>query len=152
MMKNSRFLRTLSYMIQWTWGIPQNLLALFLLGKIKEKQIYPYHWSLVIDYDHSKEKIKFGTFTLGMFIFLSNRDEKNERNLLTHEYGHVMQSLLYGPLFLPIVGYFSYRWSKVYWKNQKEFNDKGVFYTDKFPEKQANQWGEKLLHHPGIHW
>ncbi len=41
----------------------------------------------------------------------------------------------------------SLRWAQTYSKNREKFNAANIFYTDKYPEKQANYWGEKILGH-----
>ena len=146
----SKIVKYIMYLVQWTWGILQNLLGLFLMLRIQEKNVFTFHGALVVDYEADNFLKHMGTFTLGMFIFYNNANPAKKQNLLSHEYGHTIQSLIYGPLYLPIVGTFSYRWSKEYWKNQETYNSKNVFYCDRYPEKQANYWGEKFTGHQRI--
>ncbi len=50
--------------------------------------------------------------------------------------------MLYGPLYLPVVGLCSCLWSGIYWKNMEKFNALNVFCADQYPEKQATAGGE----------
>ncbi len=143
-------IKVIIFIIQWTWGIIQNLVGLLVMLIIPKKSIEPFHGAVSIEYEPTKLIENFGAFALGMFIFYKPMNPESKRNLLTHEYGHTIQSLIYGPLYLPIVGLCSVRWFHIYWKNKEMYNKKNIFYTDKYPEKQANLWGEKVLGHPGI--
>lgn len=88
-----------------------------------------------------------GGLGLGMFIFVKNKPEdKRFLPLLAHEYGHIVQSMICGPLFLPLVGLPSLLWSKRYGKHRQSFRNRGIKYTSRFPEKQANRLGQWATH------
>jgi len=144
--------RVVMYSLQWTWGIIQNLLGLLLMLCIRKKALRPFHGAVVVEYHDQAFTKRFGTFALGMFIFYKNTDQNVKQNILTHEYGHTIQSMIYGPFFIPIVGFCSIRWALSYSKNREKYNALNIFYADKYPEKQANYWGEKILGHRGIYW
>ena len=57
-------------------------------------------------------------------------DEELSKRLLVHEYGHTIQSLIFGPLYLIVMG--------VHKRNN------GVSYFSFFTEKLANYLGEKV--------
>lgn len=79
----------------WIWQLPQNLVGLlfllFIRGEVK----------------HRLGSIKFyyaktfpGGITLGEYIIVGTKKEKTVR----HEFGHVKQSRILGPLYLPVIG------------------------------------------------
>jgi hypothetical protein len=86
-----------------------------------------------------------------MFIFLSNNrrhydrtiDEKLKHDTLVHEYGHTVQSLLLGPLVLPVIAIPSVTWAffKPLLKLRKE---KRISYYWLFCEKWANYLGDSI--------
>jgi hypothetical protein len=83
-----------------------------------------------------------------MFIIMNGkRDEKWTSTTKVHEYGHTIQSLILGPLYLFVIGIPSIIWcnSKKCVKLRKE---KGVSYFDFYPEKWANFLGEKITKLP----
>ena len=62
--------------------------------------------------------------------------EEIRERLLVHEYGHTYQSLILGPLFIPVVGIPSVIWGMVKKPGQSYFS----FYA----ENWANHLGEKF--------
>lgn len=98
---------TALYMLwQMSWGIIQTLAgAVLFLGNLGKRH-YRYHGAVVTEWEYS------GSVSLGMFIFLSSRpEEKSRRKVLTHEYGHTIQSLILGPLYLLVIGLPSVVWA-----------------------------------------
>lgn len=82
----------------WIWQLPQNLLGLLLMlilqGETKHKlgSVRFYYFS------------KFpGGVTLGEYIFVGTKKETTVK----HEFGHVIQSRILGPLYLIVIGLFS---------------------------------------------
>lgn len=144
---------SIALIIQWTWGIVQNLVGLILFIFLKKNSYRFFHASLVVNYKDIVINKKIGCFTLGMFIFINEiNNEETYHKLLTHEYGHTIQSLIFGPFYLPLVGYLSVKWSNRYWSKRKQFNQDGIYYTSKFPENQANFFGEKILNMDAVDW
>lgn len=134
--------------IQCTWGILQTILGFIVfLFNIKSKH-YFYHGAIVT------ERNKPSSISLGMFVFttttpmkdkrIENKIPDNEigRRLLVHEYGHTIQSLILGPLYLFIIGIPSTIWGFLpYFQNKRNY---GVSYFSFFTEKFANYLGEKI--------
>ena len=99
-----------------------------------------------------------GGVSLGMFTFVSEYDEQMKeafardgsrltesyhRRLMVHEYGHTIQSLLLGPLYLIAVGLPSMIWCRS-GKCKRYRQQKGISYYDFWCEKWANTLGEKV--------
>jgi hypothetical protein len=80
----------------WLWQFPQNLLGLFLVTWLPINTITIYKTSKVY-------KVNIPTFgiSLGKHIIL---DEGYDKQLIEHEYGHCIQSIFFGPLYLLIIG------------------------------------------------
>lgn len=91
------------YAIQWTWGIPMNIIGIFifiLTNAIdwiqyiftRQHKIYNYWYRnavcIVLPWN-------FGGFEMGMFFARG----KNDESVCAHEYGHSIQNLWWGILF-----------------------------------------------------
>lgn len=128
-------------LIQYTWGALQNLLGFLLfLKNIKCRHEF-YHGSVLTYHEGN-----WGGISLGAFIFVSGkRDGEWAKAATVHEYGHTIQSLLLGPLYLLAVGVPSFTWCncKKCIAYRKE-NDKS--YYDLYCESWANRLGERFTH------
>ena len=69
--------------------------------------------------------------------------EELSRRLLVHEYGHTIQSLIFGPLYLIVMGIPSTVWGFLPYFNRKRKNE-GLSYFSFFTEKWANFLGEQV--------
>lgn len=141
-------LKSIMYILwQWSWGILQTALGFVLFIKYRKCKHYNYHGACVTVWS-SKSSV-----SLGQFIFLSDDpfcyyqdqkkkytfDEFNEQ-LLIHEYGHTIQSLILGPLYLLIIGLPSMLWS--FLPVCARMREQGVSYFDFYCESSANALGE----------
>lgn len=118
---------------QCTWGILQTFLGLCLfLLNYKEKH-YPYHGAIITRWNY------LSSVSLGMFVFLSKVNPSNR--LLAHEYGHTVQSLVLGPLFLIVIGIPSILWAGLpgFRRLRKE---KQISYYAFYTERWADTWGK----------
>lgn len=132
----------LFHILQATWCLPQNVVgaaaSLFLRG-----ERYRYHGALVTLYRGEKRAKKLGAFSLGGFIFIpASWPESYRRTVVVHEYGHTVQSLMTGPLYLLLVGLPSVVWSRRYARRYGRYSAEGVRYTSRYPEKGADRLGE----------
>ncbi len=134
-------------LLQSTWGILQTLLGglLFLLHLSSPHRFY--HGAVVTEWN-AKSSI-----SLGLFIFVTRepyfyeklkdqytKEDLSER-LLVHEYGHTIQSLILGPLYVIVMGVPSTLWGFLpYYANQRK---QGRSYFSFFTERWANYLGEK---------
>lgn len=134
---------------QCTWGILQSTLgAVVCLLHIRDKH-YFYHGAIVTEWKNSS------SVSLGMFVFitkepyfyekLSNEYMMGElsQRLLVHEYGHTIQSLILGPLYLIVMGIPSTVWGFLPSLNKKR-KDQQISYFAFFTESWANHLGEKV--------
>lgn len=130
---------------QCTWGILQTLLgfAVFLMHR-REKHFW-YHGALITVW---KPKT---SVSLGLFVFVTAEPffaekydgqisiEELSGRLLVHEYGHTIQSLILGPLYLLIIGIPSTLWGFLGGTKRRE---QQIPYCAFFTEKWANRLGE----------
>ena len=135
--------------VQCTWGCIQSLLGLlnFLLH-IKDRH-YFYHGAVITEWNDKS------SVSLGMFVFVTKEPyfynklkkeytiEELSHRLLVHEYGHTIQSLILGPLYLIVMGIPSTLWGFLPSLNKKRKKE-GISYFSFFTEKWANYLGEKV--------
>ena len=129
------------YIIRFVWEVPQNILGIiiYFLNKKKINSVQK------LDGRFYFQNNNFG-ISLGSFIFwMPNLQDKYSEIpvVLKHEFGHSIQSLYFGPLYLIVIGIPSiarviyakifYRIKKSNWRN----------YYEGFPEKWADVLGEK---------
>lgn len=139
----------LYFIWQCTWGILQTTLGfiVFLLH-IGDKH-YFYHGSIVTEWSDKS------SVSLGLFVFVTKEPyfydklkdkytmEELSARLLVHEYGHTIQSLILGPLYLIVIGIPSTLWGFLPYYNKKR-KEQGLSYFSFFTEKWANHLGEKV--------
>lgn len=132
----------LFHLVQWTWGIAQNLAGAALLPFLRGKR-YRYHGALVTEYSRLSFTQNRSGFSLGEFIYIPEAWSKYDReHFVVHEYGHTVQSLMFGPLYLPVVGLPSVIWAHRYDRRLSAYRSRGISYTDRFPESGADRLGE----------
>ena len=141
-----RFLFTL---VQLTWGLPQTLFGfiLYLYWLPRAKTRYMYHGAIVTEWTTG------GGVSLGLFVFVSEKasrymldgreltEAESRTGLRVHEYGHCIQSLMLGPLYLIAVGVPSYLWANLP-ALRKMRRETGRSYYSVYPENWANTLGE----------
>lgn len=129
--------RLLYILWQWTWGLPQNLvgLAFYLYYRVKGCPHFSYQGALVTVWTN-----RAGSMSMGRHLFLEPGWTPADRELLAHEYGHSIQSLFFGPLYLPAVGLPSVIWAGLPCF-RKLRRTRGVDYYAVYPEKSATRLG-----------
>ena len=143
-MKAIRFV--FSAVVQWTWGIVQNVIGLVLFLIFITNRHFIFRTSVVTCW-----KIPYSA-GCGMFIFLNAENmemsshgvnTKMDYDLLVHEYGHCLQSILLGPLFFPVIAIPSIIWAAVpYFERLRK--RKGLSYYHLYCEKWANKIGDRI--------
>ena len=136
-------------LIQCTWGLPQTLLGLIHFLVYLRCPHYWYHGAVVTQWSNK------ASVSLGLFVFVTDdlpyydrvahtmTRPQLARRLLVHEYGHTIQSLLLGPLYLLVIGVPSTLWGFLPGLAKKR-REKGSSYFSFFTEKWANALGEKV--------
>ena len=135
MKKNNKILIFIYVLLQCTWGLPQTLVGFILfIVHIRCPHRF-YHGSIETEWQQ-----KWSGISLGLFIFTPIEQHSEVR---VHEYGHTIQSLILGPLYI-IPGVISLAWGNLpyYAKKRREQN---LPYTKCFVEGGASRLGEKVL-------
>ena len=115
---------------QWTWGFPQTLVGFIVYLCNRHKPHEVYRGCIVTRWDNR------GSMGMGMFLFLGCNDPQ----VRVHEFGHSVQSLILGPLFLPIMGIPSFLWCNIpYFQRMR--NEKHISYYRLYTESTANALG-----------
>lgn len=137
-------------LLQLTWGFPQTLIGFIVFMLNIRRSHYLYHGSVVTVW------ISKSSLSLGLFTFISDDpfcyypsyreqydDSSFARMLLVHEYGHTIQSLIFGPLYLLAVGVPSIAWSFLPCFVDKRAKE-NISYFSAYPERWANKLGETV--------
>lgn len=133
--------------VQCTWGILQTMLGVVIfLMHYKNKHFF-YHGAIITVWEPQS------SMSLGLFVFVTSEPyfvkkfegrisaEELSNRLLVHEYGHTIQSLILGPLYLIVIGIPSTLWGFLGGKKRR---NEQVPYGAFFTEKWANQLGERV--------
>jgi len=124
-------------LLQCTWGSIQTFLGLILFLLHREDPRERYRGAVVVCWKRRS------SVSLGMFLFLAPtcRPFQTPEELLRHEYGHSVQSLLLGPLYLILIGIPSVLWASLpYCRRRRE---KGLPYSAFYTERWADALGKK---------
>ncbi len=118
-----------------TWGLIQNVLglAVFMLNVFRPH--YVKDGSIVTLW-----RLKYSSMCLGLFIFLSENSSEKGGAIYRHEYGHLVQSAILGPLYLPIIALPSLLWASTFPRKKRT-----VPYDSFYPEKWATKLGNRVL-------
>lgn len=142
---------------QCTWGVLQTAAGFSVFLANIKKRHFCYRGAVVTEWD------KKAGLSLGMFVFVDGRrmsrtaagslvreehlpdcKTKGESGseLLAHEYGHTVQSLVLGPLYLIVIGIPSFLWfaAAPFVKYRRK---NGISYFSFYTERWADRWGGK---------
>lgn len=139
--------------LQCTWGIIQTLLGFIIFLLHCKNKHFCYHGAIVTQWQSKS------SMSLGLFVFVTSEPfftkkyeglisaEELSNRLLVHEYGHTIQSIILGPLYLIIIGIPSTLWGFLGGKKRKE---KQIPYGAFFTENWANKLGEMVTDEESI--
>lgn len=143
-------MRFLYVFLQWTWGLLQNLAGAVFALFFPKADRFRYRYAIVTRWPGR------GSMALGMFLFLGTAhaamgDEDSvrtfEERILVHEYGHTIQSVILGPLYLPVIGLPSLLWATVpYFQRMRR--TRKISYYSMYQEKWANHLGTRVTKMP----
>ena len=115
-------------MLRYIWEMPQNLLGLLVI--LFSHAAYDQNYEASKVYHTSK---MFGV-SLGMYIIVyALVDEET----ILHEYGHSIQSLYLGPLYLVIIGIPSFTMNLL--------TRMKVLRTDRYYKRWPENWADELV-------
>ena len=134
---------------QCTWGFLQTFMGLIIFLINFRARHFCFHGAVFTECKLSS------SISLGMFVFISSEvwienDSKKDglpKRILVHEYGHTVQSLILGPLYLFVIGIPSLVWG---FFGAKMRNKKQIPYGAFFTEGWANVLGEKVTKEESI--
>lgn len=123
---------------QWLWGLPQNLagavICLCLHGtRERYRGSVVTYWKLP------------ACMSMGCFLFMGSRS----RRLLVHEYGHTVQSAIFGPLYLPLMALPSMLWFLLPPLRRLRRKRRWSYYRF-YTEALANYLGERVTGEPSM--
>ena len=117
--------------LHFIWGLPQNIIGgIMWLIFSRHNPHKKYKNAYVCEMPN-----KLGSVSLGMFIFVTNI---NNENTIKHEYGHSIQSMILGPLYLFVIGIPSAVWAGCFEKYRRKHHKS---YYSFFCEKWADKLG-----------
>lgn len=125
----SRLISPLVWLVQLTWGLPQTLAGAVLFLCLHGPRHHGRFRTAVVTQWRSDAGL-----SLGPFLFVPRNCPAS---LLVHEYGHTIQSLMLGPLYLLVIGLPSLLWAELpacrRYRARKDFS-----YYRLFTERWAN--------------
>ena len=126
------------HFLQWTWGLPLNIIGALIALFCRKEKHFRYHLARVSYWNRR------GSMAIGRYIFLEKGLGEEEDRILYHEYGHTMQSILLGPLFLPVIAAPSLVWANSLRMEQYR-RKKNTSYYSFYPERWADYAGLKAI-------
>lgn len=118
--------KLLFWLLNFTWCLPQNIIGgILYLINIKKSHI-KHKDAIVTKWNYG------GSVSLGAFIFVSSYDNE----LMVHEYGHTIQSLILGFFYLFVIGIPSIVWASCFENYRRKHKvSYYAFYTEKWANK-----------------
>ena len=124
--------------LQFTWGALQTTAGAVLTLILIKRRHFIYRGSVACEWGRGE------SLSLGMFIFISEQAQDRLREeLCAHEYGHSVQSMLLGPLYLPVIVLPSALWC-MFPACKRHRSRTGLSYYGFFTERWANMIAEGL--------
>ena len=122
--------------VQVLWGLPQTIVGLVVLFVTRKCSRERFRTAVVTHWPLDSG------LSLGMFVFVPSGCS---RKLIVHEYGHCIQSLILGPLYLPVIALPSILWAGIPALGRWRHN-RCLSYYSFFTERWANWLGERVCH------
>ena len=130
--------RVIFTVLQCTWGLPQTIAGFVVFLVLAKRRHFIYRGSIASEWGRGQ------SLSLGLFIFISDRtDGKLRDELCAHEYGHCIQSLMLGVLYLPVIALPSSVWC-MHPKSAELRRRSGISYYSFFTERWANRIAESV--------
>lgn len=146
-MTRNRLTHSVYTLLQWTWGLPQTIAGAGIYLKHRNDPHFSYKGARVTAWNRDEG------LSLGKFIFVPGNKVKKGNGeseelrvngyILDHEYGHTIQSLILGPLYLILVGAPSFAWNRLPYFERRRRKTGRSYYSAVF-ERTANTFGERI--------
>jgi len=123
------------FLLNATWGFIQTLVGFIGFLIYIGKPHYIYKGSII-----TVVKGNWGGISLGSFIFIDAdiaKADAPKSKFINHEYGHTLQSILLGPLYLLIIGLPSIVWAGL-------FDDWRIKHKKSYYWLYTESWADKL--------
>ena len=100
-----KFFKKVLYVLLWTWQLPQNICGLFAILLWRNEPNFSKHvnWYDKKGFSKIYRRNSIANVTFGEYINVYHRSNKLDE-IVRHETGHVYQSRILGPLYLPVIG------------------------------------------------
>ena len=134
--------RVLFWLVHLTWGLPQTLVGAVVALIYRHSPHEWYHGALVTHWP-SPRGLSMGPF---IFVCPEGRDGYDKLQMV-HEFGHCVQSLVSGPLYLLVFALPSIVWAGVPAFNRMRARRHMSYYAF-YPERLANFLGERTTGNP----
>ena len=139
----------LFWLVHLTWGLPQTVVGALVALRYCRCRHEWFHGALLTRWPSRRG------LSMGPFIFVhdlggaceSRRALKRNRQTMVHEFGHCVQSLVFGPLYLPVFAIPSMLWAGIPACDRMRVG-RGISYYAFYPERLANWFGERVLGEP----
>lgn len=137
-----KFLNILKEAAKYIWQLPQNLLGLILIAFYKPERKHVLDNNVEVHYaTRMKGGISLGKYSIvNTCHYRKDINASLKRDTVRHEaIGHTKQSLMFGPLYLIIIGISSGIWCSIYGRFVPyTYNGYYKFWTEKWADKLAD--------------
>ena len=97
--------RILYYTIQFSWGLIQSLAGAVVFLVLIKREHFLYRGSIATVWKNRSSA------SIGAFIFISDSLSGGLKDdIVKHEFGHTVQSMILGPLYFPVISIPSLLW------------------------------------------
>ena len=125
-------------MLQCTWGLPQTLAGFAVFLVLIKRRHFIYRGCIATEWRRGQ------SLSLGLFTFISEQAQgRLHDELCAHEYGHCIQSLMLGVLYLPVIALPSSLWCMLPAFERRRQNT-GISYYSFYTERWANRLAERV--------
>lgn len=126
-------------LVQCTWGLPQTLVGAVVFLYLIRHHHFCYHGAIATFWKNKTSA------SLGMFLFLSeNYTSETLEKVTIHEYGHTIQSLILGPLYLPVIALPSMLWCYIpFFRSLRE--QRNISYYSFYTERSADILADRIF-------
>lgn len=128
-----KILHSLAFIPLFIWQLPQNIIGIFFLlyflimGDLHFISYKKFCWAF-------SSKYMLGGISLGNFAYVSTYNSKKVAVIKHEQEGHTVDSKIWGPLYLLVIGLPSLMWAQFYDRNKCYYS----FYTERWANKHAD--------------